>query len=258
VLPRTGSAACKIAPAPVGLSAVMGKKSDTRHGEASATLPPTARINHVGESLDVGAFRESLERIQTEIGFSLKGLAIVEGGGMGRALSPNSRARAVSAMGLKVTQPKSKVLAISKSARASKGKGPLVCPTDRPKVFMAKEGPGFRSPSKSSGSGASLSWVDPLPGLVVGIFTPGASSSRSAPSMVPAAGNPSSDGQTRTPVMDSPSPVPLGLGVSAARVDNPQSPAAGVPTSFTSGFSCRSSTRPTQFPDQDRFTPRQH
>jgi len=140
VLPRTGSAACKIAPAPVGLSAVMGKKSDTRHGEASATLPPTARINHVGESLDVGAFRESLERIQTEIDFCLKGLAMVEGGGMGRALSPNSRARAVSAMGFKVTRPKSKVLAISKSARASKGKGPLVCPADRPKVFMAKEG----------------------------------------------------------------------------------------------------------------------
>jgi hypothetical protein len=236
VLPRTGSAACKIDPAPVGLSAVMGKKSDTRHGEASATLAPTTRINHVGERLDVGAFRESLERIQTEIGFCLKGLAMVEGGGMGRALSPNSRARAVSAMGFKVTRPKSKVVAISKSARASKGKGPLVYSADWPKVFMAKEGPGFRPPSESSGLGASLSRVDPLPGLVDGIFTPGASSLRPTPSLVLAVGNPSSDGQTRAPVMDSLSPVPLGLGVSAARVDIPQSPAASVPTSSTSGL----------------------
>jgi hypothetical protein len=149
-------------PAPAGFFDAMGRSSDTRHGVASAMFLPTARINHFGESLDVGAFRESLERIQKEIGVCLKGLAMVEGGGLGRAFSrPNSRAHAVSAMGFKVprpkSKPKSKFLALSKSARDTKGKCLLVYPADQPKVLKAKEGSGSRPPSAPAGSGASPS-----------------------------------------------------------------------------------------------------
>jgi hypothetical protein len=133
--------------AQAGLSGALGRSSDTRHGVAEAMFLPTARNNHSGESLDVGAFRESLERIQKEIGYCLKGLAMVESGGMGRAFSrPKSRARVVSAMGFKVPRPKSKFRALSKSAQDIKGKGPLVCPADRPKMLKAKVGPGSRPP----------------------------------------------------------------------------------------------------------------
>jgi hypothetical protein len=147
VLAKTETMVGKTAPAPAGLSAAMGRSTDIRHGAASATLLPTARINHFGDSFDVGAFRESLERIQKEIGYCLKGLAMVESGGMGRAFSrPKSRARVVSAMGFKVPRPKSKFRALSKSAQDIKGKGPLVCPADRPKMLKAKVGPGSRPP----------------------------------------------------------------------------------------------------------------
>jgi hypothetical protein len=211
ILEKTETAAGKTTPAPAGLSTALGRTTDSRHGAVSTTLLPAARINHFGESLDVGAFRESLERIQKEIGFCLKGLAMFEGGGLGRAISrPNPRARADSAMGFKGPRPKTKFLARSKSARDTKGKGPMVCSTNQPKVFKAKEGPSSRPLSALSGSGASLSRADSLPGLDVGIFTLGASSSRLVPTLVLAASNPSSDGQSRTPVMVSPSPVPLG------------------------------------------------
>jgi hypothetical protein len=50
--------------------------------------------------------------------------------------------------------------------------------------------------------------------------------------------------------MDSPSPVPLGLGVSAARVDKPQSPAAGVPTSSTLGLVAGLQRGQPNFPDK--------
>jgi hypothetical protein len=179
VLAKTKIVAGKTAPAPAGLSATMGRSTDTRHGAASATLLPTAHINHSGDNLDVGALRESLERIQKEIGYCLKGLALVEGGGLGRAFScPKSRARAASAMGFKLPRPKSKFRALSKSARDIKGKGRLVCPADGPKVLKAKVGPGSRPPSASSGSDASPVRAVSLPGLDAGIFTPGASSSR--------------------------------------------------------------------------------
>jgi hypothetical protein len=134
-------------------------------------------------------------------------------------------ARAVSAMGFKVQRPKfkpkSKFLALSKSARDTKGKGLLVCPADQPKVLKVKEGPGSRPPSALAGSGASPSRAESLPGLDAGIFTPGASSSRLVPSLVPVVGNPSSADQSRTPMVASPTLVLLGAKVSAAQVSPP-------------------------------------
>jgi hypothetical protein len=231
VLAKTETAAGKTAPAPAGLSAVLGRTIDTRHGAVLATLLPAAHINHFGDSLDVGTFRETLERLQKEIGFCLKGLAMFEGGGPGCAFSrPKPRACAEFALGFKVPRPKMKFLAHSKSARDTKGKGPMICPSNWPKVFNAKEGPGSRLPSALLGLGASPSRVDSLSGLDAWIFTPGASSSRLVPTLVPAVGYPSSDGQSRTLVMVSPLPVPMGSEVSAARVDPPQYPDAGFPT----------------------------
>lgn len=79
VLARKGTATGEIAPAPApdsaltsaqaGLSVALGRSSDTRHGAAEATFLPTARNSHSGESLDVGAFKESLEMMQKEIDF---------------------------------------------------------------------------------------------------------------------------------------------------------------------------------------------
>jgi len=107
--------------AQAGPSVALGRSSDTRHGVAEPTFLPAARNNHSGESFDVGALRESLERMQKEIDFWLKGLALVDGGGLGRAAS--SRARMV---GFKVARPKSKSkskpiskkIALSNSAKA--------------------------------------------------------------------------------------------------------------------------------------------
>jgi hypothetical protein len=197
VLAKTETAAGKTAPAPAGHSAVLGRTTDRRHGAVSATLLPTAHNNHFGDSLDVGTFREMLERLQEEISYCLKGLAMFEGGGLGSAMShPKSRTRAESAMGFKVPRPKTKFLAHTKSARDTKGKGPMVRPTNRPKMFKAKEGPGSRPPLALSGSGSSPSRADSLLGPDAGIFTPGASSSRLIPTLVPAAGNPSPDSQS--------------------------------------------------------------
>jgi len=151
---RKGAAAGEKAPVPVtapfatpaqaGPSVVLGRSSDIRHGVAEATVLPAARYSHSGVSLDVGALRESLERMQKEIDFCLKGLALVDGDGLGRAAS--SRARVV---GFRVARPKSKSKpkanssAVSKSARASKGKGILDCP-DQAMEWRAKVVPGSR------------------------------------------------------------------------------------------------------------------
>lgn len=240
VLARKGTAAGEIAPAPdqAELSVALGRSSDTRHGAAEATFLPTARNSHSGESLDVGAFKESLERMQKEIDFCLKGLAMVDGGGLGRASS--SRARAV---GFKVARPKSKskprskIIALSKSARASKGKGILDCP-DQPMEWRAKEGPGSRPPWAPASS-VPLHRADTLPGLDAGNFTPGASSSTWAPSLGQVAGISSLDDQHRSPMRASSALVSLGSD-SAARgnvsKNSPQSLVAGSPTPPSPGL----------------------
>jgi hypothetical protein len=172
--------------------------------------------------------------MQKEIDFCLKGLAMVDGGGLGRASS--SRARVV---GFKVARPKSKprskIIAFSKSARDSKGKGILDCPVDQPMEFRAKEGPGSRPPSTPAGS-VPLHRAETLPGLDARISTPGASSSMWAPSLGPVAGIPSLVGQSHSPMRASTAPVPLGSVVSAARVNIPQSPVVGSPTPSSPGL----------------------
>jgi hypothetical protein len=101
VIARRGTAAGEralgpdTAPTPTaaqaGPSVALGRSSDTRHGVAEATFLPAARNSHSGERFDVGALRESLERMQKEIDFWLKGLALVDGGGLGRAASSRAR-----------------------------------------------------------------------------------------------------------------------------------------------------------------------
>jgi hypothetical protein len=237
VLARKGTAAGEKAPAPdsattsaqAGLSGALGRSSVSRHGVAEAKFLPTARNSHSGESLDVGAFRESLERMQKEIEFCLKGLAMVDGGGLDRASS--SRARAV---GFKVARPKSKskprskTVGVTKSARASKGKGILDCP-DQPLEWRAKEGPGSRPPWALASS-VPLLRTDSIPGLDAGIFTPGASSSTGAPSLGLVAGISSLDDQHRSPVRASSALGSLGTDLAArgnVSQKNPQSLVAG-------------------------------
>jgi hypothetical protein len=100
---KTETTAGKTAPAPIGHSAMLGRTIDTRHGAILATLLLEARNNHFGESLDVGTFKETLERVQEEIGYCLKGLAMLEGGGLGSAISrPKHRTLVEFAMGFKL------------------------------------------------------------------------------------------------------------------------------------------------------------
>jgi hypothetical protein len=233
VLARKGTAAGEIASVPdtaptptaaqAGPSVALGRSSDTRHGVAEATFLPAARNNHSGESFDVGALRESLERMQKEIDFWLKGLALVDGGGLGRAAS--SRARMV---GFKVARPKSKpkpkskTIALSKSARASKGKGILDCP-DQAMEWRAKVDPVFRPPWAYASSVHSHGAVS-TPGLDAGILTPGASSSSWDPALGHVVASSSLDGQLRSPVRESSALVSVGTEPAARGNESQYSP----------------------------------
>jgi hypothetical protein len=180
--------------AQAGPSVALGRSSDFRHGAAEATVLPAVRYCHSGASLDVGALRESLDRMQKEIAFCLKGLALVDGDGMGRAAS--SRARVV---GFRVARPKSKpkpkanTSAASKSAKASKGKGILGC-LDQAMEWRAKVVPGERPPWAQASSVFHHGTAS-TQGLVAGAFMPGASSSTWAPPPEHVAVTSSLDGQ---------------------------------------------------------------
>jgi hypothetical protein len=230
---RKGTAAGEIASVPdtaptptaaqAGPSVALGRSSDTRHGVAEPTFLPAAHNSHSGESFDVGALRESLERMQKEIDFWLKGLALVDGGGLGRATS--SRARMV---GFKVARPKSKpkpklkTIALSKSAKASKGKGILDCP-DQAMVWRAKVDPVFRPPWAHASSVHNHGAVS-NPGLDAGNMTSGASSSSWDPTLGHVVASSSLDGQLRSPVRESPGLVSTGTGPAARGNDSQYSP----------------------------------
>jgi hypothetical protein len=236
VMARKGTAAGEIAPVPdmaptstpaqAGPSVALGRSSSTRHGAAEATFLPTARNSHSGESLDVGALRESLERMQKEIDFWLKGLALVDGGGLGRAAS--SRAQVV---GFKVARPKSKTIALSKPARSSKGKGILECP-DQAMEWRGKVDPGSRPPWAHASS-VHIHGAVSTPGLDAGNFTPGASSSTWAPALGHVTASSSLDGQLRSPVRESSALVSVGTDPAARGNGSQNSPQSLVADSST-------------------------
>lgn len=219
--------------AQAGPSVALGRSSDIRHGAAEATVLPAVRNSHSGASLDVGALRESLDRMQKEIAFCLKGLALVDGDGMGRAAS--SRARVV---GFRVARPKSKpkpkanTSAASKSARASKGKGILGCP-DQAMEWRAKVVPGERPPWAQASSVFHHGTAS-TQGLVAGAFTPGASSSTWAPPPDLVAVTYSLDGQQCSPVKEPSALVSVASEPDARGIGSLFSPQRRVAVSPTS------------------------